>query len=174
MAFVSGARICYITPMRWEWHSKSRLNHLLGNISIAATFILVRYVFRMLRSCLFSSWPYPCTGLPSSDITAICPQSIQLPNSTSHTMGFMTIYIKVRPFYWRRPYSGMSRHVALVRTDVSEEGIAFFIRVTWIGELGTTLVVTSNRSTLRRNTNNNNNNNNNNIYSLFDTFVVTF
>jgi hypothetical protein len=48
--------------------------------------------------------------------------------------------------------SGMLRHVALVRTDVSEELSAFFIRVTRIGELGTTLAVTSNRRTLRRNT----------------------
>jgi hypothetical protein len=36
--------------------------------------------------------------------------------------------------------SGMLRHVALVRTDVSEEFSAFFIRVTRIGELGTLLV----------------------------------
>jgi hypothetical protein len=47
--------------------------------------------------------------------------------------------------------SGMLRHVDLVRTDVSEELSAPFIRVTRIGELGTTLAVTSNRRTLRRN-----------------------
>jgi hypothetical protein len=41
----------------------------------------------------------------------------------------------------------MLRHVALVRTDVSEELSASFIRVTRIGELGTTLAVTSNRRT---------------------------
>jgi hypothetical protein len=41
------------------------------------------------------------------------------------------------------PYSGMLRHVALVRTDVSEEPSASFVRVTRIGELGTTLAVTS-------------------------------
>jgi hypothetical protein len=40
----------------------------------------------------------------------------------------------------------------LLRTDVSEELSAAFIRVTIIGELGTTLAVTSNRRTLRRNT----------------------
>jgi hypothetical protein len=34
--------------------------------------------------------------------------------------------------------SRMLRRVALVRTDVSEEPSAFFIRVTRIGELGTT------------------------------------
>jgi hypothetical protein len=44
--------------------------------------------------------------------------------------------------------SGMFRRVALVRTDVSEELGASFIRVTRIGELGTTLAVTSNRRTL--------------------------
>jgi hypothetical protein len=47
--------------------------------------------------------------------------------------------------------SGMLRRVALVRTDVSEERSASFIKVTRISELGTTLAVTSNRSTLRRN-----------------------
>jgi hypothetical protein len=41
--------------------------------------------------------------------------------------------------------SGMLRRVALVRTDVSEELSASFIRVTRIGELGTPLAVTSNR-----------------------------
>jgi hypothetical protein len=41
--------------------------------------------------------------------------------------------------------SGMLRGVALVRTDVSEELSASIIRVTRIGELGTTLAVTSNR-----------------------------
>jgi hypothetical protein len=41
--------------------------------------------------------------------------------------------------------SGMSRRVALVRTDVSEELSASFIRVTRMVELGTTLAVTSNR-----------------------------
>jgi hypothetical protein len=47
----------------------------------------------------------------------------------------------------------MLRHVALVRTDVSQEPSASFIRVTRIGELGTTLAATSNRHMLRRNTN---------------------
>jgi hypothetical protein len=46
----------------------------------------------------------------------------------------------------------MLRRVALLRTDVSEVLSASFIRVTRIGELGTTLVVTSNRRTLRINT----------------------
>jgi hypothetical protein len=43
----------------------------------------------------------------------------------------------------------MLRRVALIRTDVSKELSAFFIRMTRIGELGTTLAVTSNRRTLR-------------------------
>jgi DNA-binding TFAR19-related protein (PDSD5 family) len=43
----------------------------------------------------------------------------------------------------------MLRRVALVRTDVSEELSATLIRVTRIGELGTTLAVTSIRRTQR-------------------------
>jgi hypothetical protein len=42
--------------------------------------------------------------------------------------------------------------MALVRTDVSEELSAAFIRVTRIDELETTLALTSNRRMLRRNT----------------------
>jgi hypothetical protein len=45
----------------------------------------------------------------------------------------------------------MLHHVALVRTDILEERIASIIRVTRIGDLGTTLAATSNRSTVRRN-----------------------
>jgi hypothetical protein len=48
--------------------------------------------------------------------------------------------------------SGMLCRVALVRTDVLEEHSASIIRVTRIGELGTTLGVTSNRCELRSNT----------------------
>jgi hypothetical protein len=46
--------------------------------------------------------------------------------------------------------SGMLCRVDLVRADVSEELRASLIRVTRIGELRTTLAVTSNRRTLRR------------------------
>jgi hypothetical protein len=45
--------------------------------------------------------------------------------------------------------SGVLRRVAPVRTDVSEEPSASFIRVTIIGELGTTEAATSNRRLLR-------------------------
>jgi hypothetical protein len=44
--------------------------------------------------------------------------------------------------------SGMLRRVATVRTDVSEQLIAAIIRVTRMGELGSTLAVTSNRRML--------------------------
>jgi hypothetical protein len=43
--------------------------------------------------------------------------------------------------------SGMLCRMALVRIDVSEELSASIIRVTRIGKLGTTLVVTTNRGT---------------------------
>jgi hypothetical protein len=45
--------------------------------------------------------------------------------------------------------SGMWRRVVLVRTDVSEERIAYIIRATRVGDIGTTLALTKNRSTLR-------------------------
>jgi hypothetical protein len=48
------------------------------------------------------------------------------------------------------PSPAILRRVALVKTDVLEESIASIIRVTRIGELGTTLTITSNRRTLLR------------------------
>jgi YD repeat-containing protein len=48
----------------------------------------------------------------------------------------------------RMTSSEILRRVALVRTDVSEELNASFIRLTRIGELGTTLAETSNLRTL--------------------------
>jgi hypothetical protein len=48
------------------------------------------------------------------------------------------------------PSSGTLCRVSLVRTDISEEGSAFIIRETRIGELRT-LAVTSNRRALQRN-----------------------
>jgi hypothetical protein len=53
--------------------------------------------------------------------------------------------------YRRMAYSGLLRREALVRIYVSEGISASFIGVTRIGELGTTLAVTSNRRPLRRN-----------------------
>jgi hypothetical protein len=52
----------------------------------------------------------------------------------------------------RMQSSGILRLVALVRNDVSEGRRASIIRVTGIVELGTTLAVSSNPSTLHRNT----------------------
>jgi hypothetical protein len=48
------------------------------------------------------------------------------------------------------PSSGMLHCVALVRTDIWEECIVSIIRMTKIGEIGTSLAVTSNRNTLRK------------------------
>jgi hypothetical protein len=46
------------------------------------------------------------------------------------------------------PFSGVLRHGDVVRTDVSGERGASIIRVTRIGKVGTTLIVTSKRRTL--------------------------
>jgi hypothetical protein len=46
----------------------------------------------------------------------------------------------------------MLRREALVKADVSEEHISSIITLTGIGELGTTLAVTSSRSTMPSNT----------------------
>jgi hypothetical protein len=62
-------------------------------------------------------------------------------NLKSYMVSKMYAHIK------RLASSGMLRRVALVRTDVSEELSASFIRVSRI-ELGATLAVTSNRPTL--------------------------
>jgi hypothetical protein len=50
-------------------------------------------------------------------------------------------------YFLRKPSYGILRRVDLVSTEVSEEPSASVIRVTRIGELGTTLAVTSNRRT---------------------------
>jgi hypothetical protein len=50
------------------------------------------------------------------------------------------------------PSHEMLSSVALAEHDVSEERIAFIVRITRIRELGKTLSVTINGSTLRRNT----------------------
>jgi hypothetical protein len=60
-------------------------------------------------------------------------------------------YLQSVPVQRRMVSPGMLRRVALLRTEVSEELSASFIRMTRIGEVGTTLAVTGNRRTLRRN-----------------------
>jgi hypothetical protein len=47
----------------------------------------------------------------------------------------------------KMPSSGLSRHVPLVRIDVSEERISSIIRVEKIGELGTTMKMTRSSET---------------------------
>jgi hypothetical protein len=83
-------------------------------------------------------------GLPSWADQYVRTVTFLKYSATSHTRGIFRNS--------RMASSGMLRRAALVRTDVSEELIASIIRVTRIGELGTTLAVTSKRRTLRRNT----------------------
>jgi hypothetical protein len=56
-----------------------------------------------------------------------------------------SVEISVNVSGCRMASSGVLRRVALVRTDVSEELSASFIRVKRICELGTTIAATSNR-----------------------------
>jgi hypothetical protein len=72
--------------------------------------------------------------------------------SSENILHLLGLDLKNFQSIWRMVSSGMSRHVALVRTDVSEELGASIIMVTRTDELGTMLAVTSNRRTLRRNT----------------------
>jgi hypothetical protein len=50
--------------------------------------------------------------------------------------------------FLRMASSGMLRRVAFLRTDVLEEPNASFIRVTRIGELGTTLAISSSETSV--------------------------
>jgi hypothetical protein len=77
------------------------------------------------------------------------PLVILRPSMLSHHHFHLSVN---QSFYRRMAFSGMLRRVALLRTDLSEELSASFIRMARIGELGTTLAVNSNRRTLRRNT----------------------
>jgi hypothetical protein len=60
-------------------------------------------------------------------------------------------FFKRWAFTWTMLSSGMWRFVTLVKTDVSEEGVASIIKVTRISELIIMLAVISNWSTLQRN-----------------------
>jgi hypothetical protein len=85
--------------------------------------------------------PFPSSGRVNScirDYSYLAPSSAQTQAA-----------VNLSPL--RRSSSGMLRRVSLVRTDVSEEIIsASIIRVRRIGELGTTLALTSNRHTQLR------------------------
>jgi hypothetical protein len=71
------------------------------------------------------------------------------PSLTHHIQRWLFQFVGKQLLSRRVASSGMLRRVAVVRTDISEEPRASFIRVTRIGELGTTLAATSNRRNLR-------------------------
>jgi hypothetical protein len=95
------------------------------------------YDLRFLQLCL---WRMPSSGIGK--------HSSYFTGDTLHfryradVINIMQNLSFQRRWLWRMPSSGMWRHVALVRTNVSEERIAFIIRMTRIGELGTTLAIT--------------------------------
>jgi hypothetical protein len=61
----------------------------------------------------------------------------------THNLVVCSIVPQTTMLLRRMVSTGTLRHLALERTDVSEELSASFIRVTRIGELGTLLAVTS-------------------------------
>jgi hypothetical protein len=81
-----------------------------------------------------------------------CCEGDDEPAGSRENVDFFTNWETVA--LWRRNSlkNGMLRRVTFRRTDVREELSAPFIRMTRIGEIGTTLAVTSNRRALRRNT----------------------
>jgi hypothetical protein len=80
--------------------------------------------------------------------TPLYPQKLELPSRTSGGRSVAKDRLQTES-HGRMASYGMLR-MALVRTDVSEELSASFFRVTRIGELGTTLAVSSNRRSVRR------------------------
>jgi hypothetical protein len=85
-------------------------------------------------------------------LESVCQIGIGLKWSKKTSSETLQKSLKPQQRILRMMSSGMLRRVALIRTDVWEVLNASFIRVTRISELGTKLVVTSNRRTLRRNT----------------------
>jgi hypothetical protein len=105
----------------------------------------------------FNPWFLARHGL----VTVIKLFLLVLKNFLSLSLLRIAIYFYTnKPFYYNQicyceftmASSGMLRRVALLRTNVSEELCASIIRMRRIGELGTTLAVTSNRRMLWRNT----------------------
>jgi hypothetical protein len=98
----------------------------------------VRAVGRMIRRGNRCTQRKPTT-------VSFCPPNI--PHDMTRARARAAAMGSQRNYYarGRMASSGMLRRVALVRTDNSEEFSASIIKVTRIGELGTTLAVTSNR-----------------------------
>jgi hypothetical protein len=128
----SGTRSTQTRQKNWgtTWKKKPRLRSRKLGLTAAGT----RYPDRARPLC----WPQRSLSRYSF-LVDWKPQSLSNLSTDKERM------------HWRMPSSGMLCRVDLVRTDVSEEHSASTINVTRIGELGTTLDVTSNQRTLRRN-----------------------
>jgi hypothetical protein len=109
-------------------------------------------------SCVFLGGRSPCSAhnprhtfeVQVNDRKMNSPCNVFSSTNAYHTTGNrnqINVLTQVQTFQQlrRMASSGMLCRVALLRTDVSAELSASFIRVTRIGELGTTLAVTSNR-----------------------------
>jgi hypothetical protein len=119
--------------------------------SITLIALLFMYANNVRTSQETHLWAFTVYYVDS--FTSLCMYMMIVPHR-KHTYWHPRSITGIALFYyvrrcWRMVSSGMLRRVALVRTDVSEEPSASFIRVTRIGELGTALAATSNRRKLR-------------------------
>jgi hypothetical protein len=111
----------------------------------------------LLAACADSAvrlWLYANDIVRSSRVASWCDERLSVKDlcwSSAVIHDYKLLFcVRIFPIcyqMWRMGSSVMSRRVTLVRTDVSKELSASFMRVTIIGELGTTLAVTSNRRT---------------------------
>jgi hypothetical protein len=128
--------------LRWETYlprSCTAFSQSLFSMALVTAFVLSTHSIRGNRTAWFPSSETTqdsVSGVASmSAITASAPIRHPYQTYTLHNYQIFGQYT-----HWRMGSSGMLRRVALVRTELSEELSTLIIRVTRIGELGTTYV----------------------------------
>jgi hypothetical protein len=156
-----------------KWQSNTHALLLASYVSIIGTLLThtstnwrwisaKQFFFFAFKNCNFMAFGSTPLSILCRPVDWTCSASSYIPQLFSYIWDLTSWYVLFTSgwtilrflwrWLWRMASSGMLRHVALVRTDVSEDLSSSFIRVTRIGELGTTLAVTSNRHMPQRNT----------------------